>query len=427
MPSTTTSSTVSTGTSSNKTNVEFYKLRVGLLPDELYRPEVPVEKWLEHCEVTTNAKEGFPPHSLCTVDALEWDVHLERLVGISLYMWMNVLPFFLMLLVLPVLLGVTCYHYFVDNDVTITTLFPRAKLMILVVLGYTAILVFLETMVFQPLFQRKYKQNIDKEGFLNSSSSDKDYRRNQYVFTERNTTKYMSTTFVWPKSMHLSNNNKDTPVLFCIVPHGVAPFGITAYPVWSKLWNSNLCRWTTAPVVLKIPIVGYLLSKIGYIPAKAPSILEALTKRDENVGIILDGIAGMFHQSATHETAYLKQRKGIVKIALKAGVPLVPVYGFGHTAAYTVLVDPFGILQRLSNALQTSLTPFLGRWGWLLGPPRRVPTTVCLGNPVICPKIDDPTQEQINQYHEQLLENYRQVFEQHKAAYGWKEKTLKFV
>ena len=61
MPSTTTSSTVSTGTSSNKTNVEFYKLRVGLLPDELYRPDVPVEKWLEHCEVTTNAKEGFPP------------------------------------------------------------------------------------------------------------------------------------------------------------------------------------------------------------------------------------------------------------------------------------------------------------------------------------------------------------------------------
>jgi len=166
-------------------------------------------------------------------------------------------------------------------------------------------------------------------------------------------------------------------------------------------------------------------------------MLETLTKRNENVGTVLDGIAGMFSNTRSSstsssndnvvETVFLKTRKGIVKIALKAGVPIVPVYGFGHTSLYTVCVDRFGIMERLSNALQTSITPFFGRWGWLLGPPRRVPVTVCLGEPVHCPQMDNPSQEQIDFYHNKLLNAYRDLFDTHKEAYGWGDKTLRFV
>lgn len=65
------------------------------------------------------------------------------------------------------------------------------------------------------------------------------------------------------------------------------------------------------------------MKKIGYIPAKANMIVQTLTKKEENVGIILDGISGMF-QGSNEERAYIQQRKGIVKIALRAGAPLVP-------------------------------------------------------------------------------------------------------
>lgn len=273
-----------------------------------------------------------------------------------------------------------------------------------------------------------------------------DVQRNQYVYTERNTTKYLSVQFVWPASIHRQASSststssspllQETPVLFCIVPHGVVSWGIAAYPLWSKVWNDRICRWSIAPIVLKIPLVMYLARKVGYIPAQQSTILETLTKRDENVGLVLDGIAGMFSGSTSSksnkknnnvETAFLKQRKGIVKIALKAGVPIVPVYGFGHTSLYTVCVDPFGILERISTTLQTSITPFFGRWGWLLGPPRRVPVTVCLGEPVMCPQIDQPTQEQIDHYHKELLQAYKVLFDTHKEAYGWGDKTLRFV
>lgn len=90
-------------------------------------------------------------------------------------------------------------------------------------------------------------------------------------------------------------------------------------------------------------------------------------------------------------------------------------------------MDPFGVLEWLSLKLDVSLTPFFGRAGWFLGPPRRVAVCVCLAEPVQCPKIENPTQEEIDKYHGLLLKGYEQVFEQHKKAYGWGDKTLQFV
>lgn len=174
----------------------------------------------------------------------------------------------------------------------------------------------------------------------------------------------MNTQFVWPESLHrplmeerLGKNQHHQPMIFCAIPHGAAPFGITAYPMWSKLFNNRLCHWTCAPVVLKLPVISKYMKQIGYIPAKARHILDTLTKKEDNIGIILDGIAGMFQSH--NEIAHIKARKGIVKIALRAGAPIVPVYGFGHTSLWKVVVDPFGILENLSVKLDISLTPFV--------------------------------------------------------------------
>jgi hypothetical protein len=134
----------------------------------------------------------------------------------------------------------------------------------------------------------------------------------------------MSLNFVWPETIQRPALI-DQQVIFCAIPHGAAPLGITAYPMWSKLFNSKLCHWTCAPIVLKLPLISKYMKQIGYIPAKSKHIIDTLTKKEENVGIILDGIAGMFQTK--YETAHINQRKGIIKIALRAGTPIVPIYG----------------------------------------------------------------------------------------------------
>jgi 1-acyl-sn-glycerol-3-phosphate acyltransferase len=380
--------------------VEYYKFDIGNLDDDLYHPDVPVQKWLS--TATTAGVDGFPNGSLNRLSPITRDVEIERLLGIALYMIGNVLPF-----LLP---GLCCFAFF----------FPIAKFILCFVLAYVGVLASIEHFFFKPWFMKKYK-HYDASSSLMTDS----VRHNQYSFTERNITKYLSVNFVWPKTLHRPAM-ESTPMIFCAIPHGVAPLGITAYPLWSKLWNDKICHWAGAPVLFKIPLISYFIKKMGYIPAKSQNILETLTKKEENVGLILDGIAGMF-QAANEEIAHVKARKGIVKIALRAGAPIVPVYGFGHTKLWTVIVDPLGVLEKLSDYVEASLTPFFGRFGWFLGPPRRVPVTVCLGEPVVCPRIQDPTKEQVDKYHQQLLDSYQQLFDKHKAAYGWDDKKLIFV
>lgn len=378
--------------SSKKT---YFKLCMGTLPDELYFEDIPVEKWLALAEESKGG--GFPPNSINQLAPLETMVEMERIVGISLYMLGNVLPFVLV----PLLLAAWLSSY------------GRYALMTL--LCYFGVLFALNGFYFAPYFRRRYKRSE----LMGSNIKD-----NQYLYTERNTSKYLNTTVVWPDTLQ-QPKWKSRPLIFCLVPHGVAPLGATAYPMWSKIWSSKLCHWTAAPVVLSLPLIGFFMRKIGYIPAKAQNILETLTGKEESVGVFLDGIAGMFQGGK--ERAYVKQRKGIVKIALRAGVPIIPVYAFGHTAAYSVLVDPLGILEFLSNHLQASLTPFFGRWGWFLGPPHRVPVTLCLGEPIECPVTAEPTNDDINQYHAQMVAGFQQVFDQHKEAYGWGGKELTIV
>jgi hypothetical protein len=84
-------------------------------------------------------------------------------------------------------------------------------------------------------------------------------------------------------------------------------------------------------------------------------------------------------------------------------------------------------LEYLSVKLDISLTPFFGRFGWFLGPPQRIAVCMCIGEPVRCPYIAEPTQQDIDKYHALLVHAYDQLFEQHKEAYGWGDKKLKFA
>jgi|EP00900_Chrysochromulina_parva_P000715 1-acyl-sn-glycerol-3-phosphate acyltransferase len=361
----------------------FYCLDCAALTPDDYKAEVPVERWLSLCK--TAGASGFGKGELTSISSPPAHVLIERFFGFPFYMLLNVLPF---LLPLAWVCGVL-------------------KPILLFYVG--------------PLFVGFVACSL----FLPRAKLGKTMKELQYAYTERNTQLYLSLKMLWPASLHFPKL-AEQPLLFAVIPHGFAPLGITAYPLWSKLFSRRLTRWTTAPVVLKIPIVGAGLRAIGYLPAKAHAIEETLTTKDQSVGVVLDGIAGMF-QNGPVEKAWVQKRKGIVKIALRTGAPLVPVYAFGHTRLWTVVADPFGLLERLSIALDVALVLGLGVWGWPLGPPQRVPVLLACGEPIVCPKTLEPSQELIDEYHAKLVAGYQQVFEQHKHAYGWGHKELKIV
>ena len=86
-------------------------------------------------------------------------------------------------------------------------------------------------------------------------------RRSQYIYTERHNQKYCSLRMVWPKSLH-PPNYQGKPIIFCMVPHGVAPMAACGYPFYSKLFNSRFSLPTVKALSLTVSLPFYLLGRI---------------------------------------------------------------------------------------------------------------------------------------------------------------------
>ena len=131
---------------------KYYKLNLAELPDDLFDKSVPVEKWLE---LVTCVEDKFPPNSLNKVPPIDRQVEIERIIGIALYMWGNVLPF-----VLPML-------------ITASFLSDIGYLCLKCFLVYFGTMYCAHHFYFLPLFIKRYK----RKNYL----SDTDIADNQYL------------------------------------------------------------------------------------------------------------------------------------------------------------------------------------------------------------------------------------------------------
>jgi hypothetical protein len=193
-------------------------------------------------------------------------------------------------------------------------------------------------------------------------------------------------------------------------------------------------------VLFRLPVIGRLLRQAGLIPARAAPIRAALAGGG-SVGVVLDGVAGIFAPGAgaarRRETARVAGRRAIVAIALGAGARLVPVYAFGHTGLWAVGADPLGLLAGLSAALDVAVVPFAGRWGWPFGPARRRPLLLAFGEAVDPAEAaaaagapaaggeGRPSAAAVEAAHARLVAGFREAFEAHRAAFGWPDCALR--
>ena len=188
-------------------------------------------------------------------------------------------------------------------------------------------------------------------------------------------------------------------------PHGVLPFAnVLSIPAINTF---SFCKFVGAgaSVVAHTPFLRYM-ALFGMIDVSAKSIARSIGA-GVCVGTVPDGIAGIFKCSesaevvepktrtarractppCTHASLHaltpagthpqvvkLKTRKGLAKLALKTGTPIVPAYSVGNTAAYTAVFDRWGVLEALSRKAQASIFLYWGRFG--LPIPRRANVTI---------------------------------------------------
>ena len=205
-------------------------------------------------------------------------------------------------------------------------------------------------------------------------------------------------------------------------PHGVLPFAnVLSIPAINTFVFRHFVG-AGASVVPRTPFLRYM-SAFGLIDASAKTIAKTLDA-GTCVGLAPDGIAGIFRCTSADEVVVLKHRKGVAKLALRTGHPILPAYSVGNTAAFSAWFDPFGLLERLSRAAQASFFIYWGRFG--LPIPRRANITMLVGRPILVDKVEAPTDEQVDRVHQRLLTEMAELFEEHKAALGWGHKKIIF-
>lgn len=92
------------------------------------------------------------------------------------------------------------------------------------------------------------------------------------------------------------------------------------------------------------------------------------------------GISEQVRTQNGHHLVYIKRRKGIFKLALQYGVPLVPCYCFGETDVLTTYSFAQSLRNALADKLRFPLCLFTGRRS--LHAPHKIPLNVYVGNPI---------------------------------------------
>lgn len=213
------------------------------------------------------------------------------------------------------------------------------------------------------------------------------------------------------------------PVIFGGVPHGMFPIGMLILALCNFALPFRWSRGAAASILFRLPIWRQVLRWNGGIDVSKAAITSALANGD-NVIIAMDGIAGMFAADRGlregKEVFLLTPRKGLCRVALQTGAPLVPFVCFGNTKACKPFTDPCGFMAALSRLLRVSLIWPSGRWG--LPVPHRTPVTIVLGSPLIAPStepIAEPTDAQVDLLHDQLLKQVEGIYYRWRRAAGY--------
>jgi 2-acylglycerol O-acyltransferase 2 len=110
----------------------------------------------------------------------------------------------------------------------------------------------------------------------------------------------------------------------CLMPHGVFPFT-------SLFLHKKDDVLVTSRLLYKAPFLSHSLKTLNGIPALYDDMNRALQAK-KSLLVYPGGVREIFKSS--QECIVIKKRKGIFRLALENGVPLLPIYTFGLSQIY---------------------------------------------------------------------------------------------
>ncbi|KAI8051102.1 diacylglycerol acyltransferase [Syncephalis plumigaleata] len=220
--------------------------------------------------------------------------------------------------------------------------------------------------------------------------------------------------------------------IFGYHPHGIismgafANFGTEANRISELLPGIN-CRLMTLASNFNIPFYRDFLLSLNLVSVSRKSIERILGKGPgHSCMIVIGGAAESLNARPGVSDLTLKKRLGFIKLAIRCGADLVPVFSFGENDIYDQVNNERGTMVRTIQTRFQSIfgftTPlFHGRgiFNYSMGVlPHRRPINTVIGSPIQVQQCDAPTMEQVLAVQQQYIAGLQAIYDKYKDVYA---------
>jgi 1-acyl-sn-glycerol-3-phosphate acyltransferase len=164
----------------------------------------------------------------------------------------------------------------------------------------------------------------------------------------------------------------DPPALLIGI-HSGAPLVWDAWTVGVQWWRyfgrSRPLHGTAHDLLMGLPVLGAYFRRMGVLPARKESITAAL-RAGRDVALWPGGERDSLRPWLKRDEAVLAGRKGYIRLAIRTGVPIVPIATVGGPDAMPVLATGRRVakLLRLDKVARLKMFPIAIQAPWGISP-----------------------------------------------------------
>src|SRR3712207_1726245 len=140
------------------------------------------------------------------------------------------------------------------------------------------------------------------------------------------------------------------PPVLLIGIHSGAPFVWDAWTVgiqwWRRFGTDRVLHGTAHDALMAAPLLGNYFRSMGVLPA-APDSISAALAAGHDVALWPGGEVDSLRKWTERDEAILAGRKGFIRMAIRAGVPIVPISTVGGPDSMPVLMTGRRIARTL--------------------------------------------------------------------------------
>lgn len=205
------------------------------------------------------------------------------------------------------------------------------------------------------------------------------------------------------------------PCVVTVSPHGTAfgHFFLTGPALVAPPLDSLRVLGIAASVVFRIPLLREFLLLMGW-RAASEGMVNRLLRTGRSVVVMPGGVAEMVETSHQREALVCPPDLGFVRLAIKHGIPILPIYCFGKTQLFRTHECLMPLRRRIAERIRVGLPLLTGRFGLPLPLPLPGQYCIVVGHPISTgTPTPSPSSEQVRAVFTDWSQELIRLFARH--------------